>query len=122
VDQTAVCIRGIVLPDGEQRSFWIVDGRLRTEPVGAVRTTIDGGWLLPGLVDVHTHPGTEQPGDRFEDAVLRRHLLAHRDAGILTIRTPGTASRLPEWVHDDPELPRSLATGLSVNHPYRWRS
>ncbi len=120
MDQTAVCIRGIVLPDREQRSFWIVDGRLQVEPGQARGTVIDGGWLLPGLVDVHTHPGTEQPGDAFEDAMLRQHLLTHRDAGILAIRAPGMAARLPDWVHDDPELPRVRAAGRWLATPGRF--
>ncbi len=55
-------IRGVVLPEREERTFRVDGERLRTEsPAGAaakrVETVVDGGWLLPGLVDVHTHPG-----------------------------------------------------------------
>ena len=50
-------VRGVVLPEREERSVWIDGGVLRADPVAGADTVIDGGWLLPGLVDVHTHPG-----------------------------------------------------------------
>jgi imidazolonepropionase-like amidohydrolase len=94
-------IRGTVLPEREERSFWIDGDRLRVEPVPDAELIVDGGWLLPGLVDVHTHPGAEEPGDPFDEEALRSHLLSHRDAGVLLVRTPGSAARIPDWVHSD---------------------
>ncbi|GAA5178809.1 amidohydrolase family protein [Rugosimonospora acidiphila] len=109
-----------MLPEREPRSFWIDGEVLRTEPVGATEAVIDGGWLLPGLVDVHTHPGSEDPDDPFDDAKLRQHLLDHRDSGTLAIRAPGMASRLPGWVHDDPRLPRVRSAGRWLTTPGRF--
>ncbi|WP_335937833.1 hypothetical protein [Streptomyces sp. PTD5-9] len=62
-----LCIRGIVLPEREERVFLVVDGVLRAGgPPGGLadmdtEMVVDGGWLLPGLVDVHTHPGALGP-------------------------------------------------------------
>ena len=64
-------VRGTVLPEREARTLWIDGGVLREDPVAGADTVADGGWLLPGLVDVHTHPGAERPGDPFDESVLR---------------------------------------------------
>ncbi|MDQ1645235.1 MAG: hypothetical protein QOJ50_1419, partial [Cryptosporangiaceae bacterium] len=113
-------VRGIVLPDREERSFWIDGDRLRTDPVPGADLDDDGGWLLPGLVDVHTHPGTERPDLPFGDETLRRHLTDHRDAGVLLVRTPGSAARIPAWVDDDPDLPRVRSAGRWLATPGRF--
>src|SRR4029077_10920281 len=98
-------------PEREERSFWIDGEVLRTEPIERADTVVDGGWLVAGLVDVHTHPGSEERDGSFDDGVLRRHLLDHRDAGVLLVRTPGTAARMPDWVDGDPDLPRVRSAG-----------
>ncbi|GAA1949341.1 amidohydrolase family protein [Kitasatospora viridis] len=113
-------MRGVVLPEREERSFWIDGDRLRTEPVRGAELVVDGGWLLPGLVDAHTHPGTEDRAVPFGDQVLRRHLVAHRDAGVLLVRTPGSAARIPGWVDEDPELPRVRSAGRWLATPGRF--
>ncbi|WP_404963106.1 amidohydrolase family protein [Streptomyces sp. 147326] len=118
-------IRGVALPERVERTFWVDGDRLRTEPpAGAaskrVETVVDGGWLLPGLVDVHTHPGAESPDDRFDEALLRKHLTAHRDAGVLLVRTPGTADRMPGWVDTEAGLPRVRSAGRWLATPGRF--
>ncbi|MEV0091264.1 amidohydrolase family protein [Streptomyces sp. NPDC050738] len=116
-------IRGVVLPEREERTFWIDGGRLHTAPppgAADAEPVVDGGWLLPGLVDVHTHPGAEKPGSPFDEALLRRQLTEHRDAGVLAVRTPGTAARMPGWVAEDPELPRVWSAGRWLATPGRF--
>ncbi|QMU76923.1 amidohydrolase family protein [Streptacidiphilus sp. PB12-B1b] len=113
-------VRGVVLPEREERSFWIDGDRLRTDPVPHADLVVDGGWLLPGLVDVHTHPGTEGIEDPFSDEVLRRHLVDHRDAGVLLVRTPGSAARMPGWVDEDPDMPRVRSAGRWLATPGRF--
>jgi imidazolonepropionase-like amidohydrolase len=113
-------IRGIVLPERMERRFWIDDGHLMTDPVPGAEVVVDGGWLLPGLVDVHTHPGTEKPGDIFDEAMLRKHLTDHRDAGVLLVRTPGSAARLPEWAFHEHDLPRVTSAGRWLAPPGRF--
>ncbi|MGW1432462.1 amidohydrolase family protein [Streptomyces sp. NPDC002431] len=121
-----LCVRGVVLPEREERTFWIDGEVLRAgRPPGGragreARWLVDGGWLLPGLVDVHTHPGALEPGSPFDEELLRRQLTEHRDAGVLAVRTPGTARRMPAWVADDPELPRVTSAGRWLATPGRF--
>ncbi|GIH10370.1 amidohydrolase [Rhizocola hellebori] len=110
-------VSGIVLPQREPRTFWIDGDRLRLDPVPHAETVVDGGFLLPGLVDVHTHPGSEQPGDPFDEELLRRHLTDHRDAGVLAVRTPGSVARLPGWAYQDAGLPRIQSAGRWLAPP-----
>jgi imidazolonepropionase-like amidohydrolase len=113
-------VRGIALPECEMRTLWIDGEFIRTSPISGADVVVDGGWLLPGLVDVHTHPGTEAPTDTFDDDELRRHLIAQRDAGVLLVRTPGMAARMPGWVDDDPDLPRVRSGGRWLATPGRF--
>jgi imidazolonepropionase-like amidohydrolase len=103
-------LHGVILPDGEERDLYLAGGRITLEPVAAAETVVDGGWL-PGLVDVHAHPGAELPGDPLDEALLRRHGAEHRDAGVTLLRVPGAAARLPAWFGQDAELPRVQAAG-----------
>jgi imidazolonepropionase-like amidohydrolase len=113
-------VRGTVLPEREERSLWIDGGVLREDPVAGADTVADGGWLVPGLVDVHTHPGAEKPGDPFDESVLRRHLADHAAAGVLLIRAPGAAARIPGWAHDSEGLPRVRSAGPWLATPGRF--
>lgn len=113
-------IRGITLPSRVDQTFLIDGDRLRVDPGSAGELVSEGGWIVPGLVDVHTHPGTEQPGDTFDDDMLRRHLVQHRDAGVLAVRAPGSAARIPKWVDDDPDLPRIRSAGPWLATPGRF--
>jgi imidazolonepropionase-like amidohydrolase len=115
-----LCVRGVVLPERESRTFWIDEGVLRTEPVAGAETVVDGGWLLPGLVDTHTHPGTDSREVPFSDGRLRQDLLNHRDAGVLLVRTPGTVARMPAWVDGDAALPRVRSAGRWLATPGRF--
>jgi len=113
-------VRGTVLPEREERSLWIDGGVLREDPVPGADTVADGGWLLPGLVDAHTHPGAEQPGDPFDESVLRTDLAEHATAGVLLIRAPGSAARIPGWAHDAEGLPRVRSAGPWLATPGRF--
>jgi imidazolonepropionase-like amidohydrolase len=113
-------VRGTVLPEREERSLWIDGGVLREDPVAGADTVADGGWLVPGLVDVHTHPGAEKPGDPFDESVLCSHLADHAAAGVLLIRAPGAAARIPGWAHDAEGLPRVRSAGPWLATPGRF--
>jgi imidazolonepropionase-like amidohydrolase len=113
-------VRGITLPDRVEQTF-VVDGdRLRVDPASDAELISDGGWLLPGLADMHTHPGTDGPDDTFDEGKLRRHLEQHRDAGVLLVRMPGAAARIPKWVDDEPGLPRVRSAGQWLATPGRF--
>ena len=113
-------VRGIVLPEREERSLWIDGGVFREGPAAGGDTVVDGGWLVPGLVNVHTHPGAERPGDPFDESLLRQHLADHASAGVLLIRAPGSAARIPGWAHDADGLPRLRSAGPWLATPGRF--
>src|SRR3712207_9400959 len=48
---TSLHLRGVVLPGEETRDLWVVNGRIRLTPVPYAETVVDGGFLVPGLVD-----------------------------------------------------------------------
>jgi imidazolonepropionase-like amidohydrolase len=108
---TALHVRGVALPAEESVEFWIVGDCLTRERIQGATTVVNGGWLLPGLVDAHTHPGAEQPGQPLNDTLLRRHARAHVDAGVTFLRVPGSAGQLPAWFGEEPDQPRVVSAG-----------
>jgi len=49
--------------------------------------------------------------------VLRADLIAHRDAGVTTVRVAGAPGRLPGRVGEDAELPRVISAGPWLSTP-----
>jgi hypothetical protein len=72
------------------------------------------GWLLPGLVDAHTHPGAKAPGQPLDDQLLRDDLHEHVAAGVTMIRSPGLAGDPPGWFGRDSDVPRSVHAGTWI--------
>jgi hypothetical protein len=58
---TVLRIRGFALPDGEPVDLFADGDRWTDDPVPGAELSAEG-WLLPGLVDAHTHPGAEELG------------------------------------------------------------
>jgi len=107
-----LALRGRVLPDRVERMVFIDGDRITFDPVANAEFVHDGGWLLPGLVDVHTHPGADFDVGVFDDDLLRSHLRAHSAAGVGVVRTPGVVGGvIPSWVHEEQDLPRVIAGG-----------
>ena len=86
-------LAGVVLPEGDYRDIWVVDGVIRTEPVADAQTVATGVWLMPGLVDAHCHVGLERQG-AVSDERAEQHALADRDAGVAAARR-GQPGRYP---------------------------
>ncbi|RSM76220.1 hypothetical protein DL991_23570 [Amycolatopsis sp. WAC 01375] len=84
----ALHLAGVVLPDGEHRELWVIGGRITTEPVAGAETVVREGFLVPGLVDAHCHPGIGVGGaTTLEEAA--EQAITDRDAGTLLIRDCG---------------------------------
>ena len=66
---SALKFSGPVLPDGESRDVYVVDGRVSFEPQPDAETAARG-WLVPGLVDAHNHLGLEDHGAITDDEIL----------------------------------------------------
>ena len=107
---TVLRVRGRALPDGEPIDLYADGDRWTTDPVRNA-DLVAQGWLLPGLVDAHTHPGAEAPGDPLDEKVLRDDLRRHVDSGVTLIRSPGLAGEPPAWFGADPDVPRALHAG-----------
>ncbi|HEX4224102.1 MAG TPA: amidohydrolase family protein [Pseudonocardiaceae bacterium] len=105
-----VRVRGWALPDCEYVDLYADGDRWTTDPVPDAELVAEG-WLVPGLVDAHTHPGVEEPGHPLDEELLREHLRQHLDAGVTAIRSPGLAGQPPDWFGTDPDLPRAWHAG-----------
>ncbi|MEV6349476.1 amidohydrolase family protein [Actinoplanes sp. NPDC051851] len=105
-------VRGRALPDGEPVDLYADGDRWTDDPVPGA-TLVAEGWLLPGLVDAHTHPGAERVGLPLDEETLRADLRGHLDAGVALIRAPGLAGdgEPPAWFGRDPDSPRAVHAG-----------
>ncbi|MDQ1744063.1 MAG: hypothetical protein QOE23_2402 [Pseudonocardiales bacterium] len=115
---TALHLRGVFLPEEQQRDAWIVDGRLSFEPVREADTIADGGWVLPGFVDAHCHIGVTLDGWADDEAQVEQALL-DRDAGALLLRDAG-APVDNTGVQRREDLPRLVRAGRHIARPRRY--
>ena len=108
---------GPVLPDGEVRTFCVVDGRITYDVPG---TAEDGGtgWIVPGLVDAHCHVGLDQHG-AVDEATQEEQAVTDRDAGALLLRDCGSAADTA-WIHDRDDLPRLVRAGRHIARTKRY--
>lgn len=103
-------IRGYALPDGESVELFADGDRWTSDPVKNAEL-IGEGWLVPGLVDVHTHPGAKEPPNPLDAKMLRDDLHRHVASGVTLIRSPGLAGDPPTWFGNDPDVPRAVHAG-----------
>lgn len=113
----ALHVRGVVLPEREHKDLWIRDGRITFEPVPDAET-VAGGWVLPGLVDLHCHVGLDSRGAVPREEA-EQQALADRDAGVLLIRDAGSAGDT-RWMDDRPDLPRIIRAGRHIARTGRY--
>jgi imidazolonepropionase-like amidohydrolase len=102
-------LRGVVLPDDEQRDLWVSDGRITFEPVRGAETLVQNGFLVPGLVDAHCHPGIGVHGPTSLDEATEQ-ALQDRDAGTLLIRDCGVPIDIRP-LQRRADLPRIIRAG-----------
>ena len=114
---SALLFRGPVLPDGEPRDLYVVDGRVTYEKVASAELVAEG-WIVPGLVDAHCHVGLDENGAVTED-VQEKQALADRDAGALLLRDCGSAADT-SWIHDREDLPRLIRAGRHIARTRRY--
>ncbi|CCH34341.1 amidohydrolase family protein [Actinosynnema sp. NPDC047251] len=116
---TGLHLRGVVLPDGgEPRDLWVVNGRIRTQPVPGARTVVDGGYLVPGLVDAHCHVGLGSKGAVDLPEAVEQALL-NREAGTLLIRDCGSPLDTRP-LQERLDLPRIIRAGRHIARPRRY--
>jgi len=111
-------LRGTVLPGGEPTDLWVVNGRIRTKAVPGARTIVDGGFLLPGLVDAHCHVGLGGEGVvDLPEAVAQAEL--DRAAGALLLRDCGSPLDTRP-LQERLDLPRIIRAGRHIARPKRY--
>ena len=120
---SALHLRGVVLPEGEQRDLWVdAQGSVRHDPDATTRreaeTVLDGGWLLPGLVDAHCHVGLDEHGG-VDEATTEAQAVADRDTGALLLRDAGVPVDT-HWVDDRADLPRIIRAGRHIARSKRY--
>jgi imidazolonepropionase-like amidohydrolase len=114
---SALRFRGPVLPDGEARDLYVVDGRVTYERQPSAELVAEG-WIVPGLVDAHCHIGLDADG-AVPPEVQEEQAVADRDAGALLLRDAGSAADTA-WIHDRDDLPRLIRAGRHIARPRRY--
>lgn len=113
----ALRFSGPVLPDGEVRDLYVVDGRITYERQAGAETAAEG-WIVPGLVDAHNHLGLED-GGAVDEAETERQAVADRDNGVLLLRDCGSPADT-RWVQARDDLPRLIRAGKHIARTRRY--
>ncbi|MGH4007921.1 MAG: amidohydrolase family protein [Pseudonocardiaceae bacterium] len=108
----------MLLPAGVPGELWVAGGVIHTEPVPAATTVVDGGYLLPGLVDAHCHVGIG-PRGAASLAEAAEQAATDRDAGTLLIRDCGSPVDTRSLQSRD-DLPRIIRAGRHLARPKRY--
>ena len=117
----ALHLRGVVLPDGEERELWTHGERLTDWPVpGAAPLTGVGPtpYLLPGLVDAHCHIGLGPDGG-VDRATSEQQALTDRASGVLLVRDCGVPGDT-RWIDARDDLPRIVRCGRHIARARRY--
>lgn len=116
--QVRLHVSGIVLPDGERRDIWVHDGVISFEPVEGALTLATDVWIMPGLVDAHSHIGLGESG-AVDDTVAEQQAVDERDAGVLLIRDAGSPVDT-HWIDERDDLPKIVRAGRHIARPKRY--
>ncbi len=115
---TALHLRGIFLPEEDERDAWILDGRLTFERPGPAETICSSGWILPGLIDAHCHIGLKPDGWADDQEQIEQAIL-DRDAGALLLRDAGSPVD-NRAIQQYEELPRLVRAGRHIARTKRY--
>jgi imidazolonepropionase-like amidohydrolase len=111
--------RGVLLPDESPTELWIdTDGRISAEPIPGATTLVEGGWIVPGLVDAHCHVGLG-PAGRVELPEAITQAETDRDAGTLLIRDCGSPLDTTP-LQSRADLPVIIRAARHVARPKRY--
>jgi imidazolonepropionase-like amidohydrolase len=114
-------LRGILLgSDGERATELYIDGagRFVAGPLPGAQTLVDGGFLVPGLVDAHCHVGLGPDGPvPLPECVTQAQ--TDRDAGTLLIRDCGSPVDTTS-LRQRADLPEIVRAGRHLGRPKRY--
>ena len=106
--------------DDERAGAWVVGGRLtfeRPRSPGTEFTAIEG-WVLPGLVDAHSHVGLGSDG-AVDRATQESQARAERQAGALLLRDAGSPVDT-HWIDERDDLPVIIRAGRHLARSKRY--
>jgi imidazolonepropionase-like amidohydrolase len=106
-----------VLPDGEVRDLFVVDGAVTYEAQPGAESLAEG-WIVPGLVDAHCHVGLGSAGVVSSEE-SEQQALQDRDAGALLLRDCGSPADT-RWIDDRDDLPRVVRAGRHLARTRRY--
>ena len=113
-------VRAVILPEDEVRDLYVYGDTVTFEPIAGARTVVDGGYVLPGLVDAHCHIGILRGAKPITSLDQARSLaLTDRDAGVLAMRDAGSPYPYPE-LDGAEDLPRLVRAGRHLAPPRRY--
>jgi imidazolonepropionase-like amidohydrolase len=108
----------LVGPEDVRGQAWVAGGRITYDrPVAEVTATLDG-WVLPGLVDAHSHIGLGPQGE-VDAATSEAQALAERAAGALLLRDAGSPADT-RWIDERPDLPELIRAGRHIARTARY--
>jgi imidazolonepropionase-like amidohydrolase len=112
-------LRGTLLgADGALDTELHVDGGVFVDGRPGASTLVDGGFLVPGLVDAHCHVGLGPDGAvPLDEAVVQAE--TDRDAGTLLIRDCGSPVDTRP-LQSRPDLPEIIRAGRHLARPKRY--
>ena len=106
-----------MLPDGEVRDLFVVDGAVTYEPHPGAESLAEG-WIVPGLVDAHCHVGLGSEGAVSQEEA-EQQALQDRDTGALLLRDCGSPVDT-RWIDDRDDLPRLVRAGRHLARTRRY--
>jgi imidazolonepropionase-like amidohydrolase len=120
---TPLHVHGVLLPGGIERDLFVTgEGRFTFADTGLDPVTVlDGGYLIPGLADVHAHLPMASPAGE-EGPMAERVAASARaqaDAGVLCVREPGGARESSALKIED-GFPRVVSAGRWLAAPGRF--
>ncbi len=106
-------------PDGGREAELFVDGpRFVDGPLPGAQALVDGGFLVPGLVDAHCHVGIGPHGAvPLDEAAVQAQ--TDRHAGTLLIRDCGSPVDTRP-LQDRADLPEIVRAGRHLGRPKRY--
>ena len=93
-----------LLPDGEQRDLWVLDGHLTDHPIDDA-ALLPGRYALPGLVDAHAHVALGPARQSLDVEEATAALRARLDEGVLAVRDVGAPHSVTLHIQPTPSLP-----------------
>ncbi|MCE6995655.1 N-acetylglucosamine-6-phosphate deacetylase [Saccharothrix sp. S26] len=118
----------VVTPDGVLDQGWVAvrDGLIAAVGTGAPpegpTSDVDGGWLVPGFVDIHCHGGGGEAFTSADPARVIKAANAHRRHGTTTLLASLVSRPIPELAHQVTALAElvrdDVVAGIHLEGPF----